>query len=61
MKRGDVIRHLEGQGCYWVREGRKHAVYRNPVNGRQSTVPRHTEIKNGLVGKICRDLEIPPP
>ena len=61
MKRGDVIRHLEGQGCHWVREGRKHTVYRNAANGRQSTVPRHAEIKNGLVRKICRDLEIPSP
>ena len=61
MKRGEVIRHLEAHGCHWSREGGNHTVYRNQANGRQSTVPRHTEIKNGLVRKICKDLEIPPP
>ena len=61
MKRGDVLRYLEAHNCRWVREGRRHSVYRNAANGRQSTVPRHTEIKNGLVRKICRDLEISPP
>jgi mRNA interferase HicA len=61
VKRGEVIRHLEANGCQLVREGGRHSVYRNAVNGRQSTVPRHSEIKNGLVRKICRDLEIPRP
>jgi len=61
MKRGDVIRYLEARGCHRVREGRRHSVYRNATNSRQSTVPRHTEIKNALVRKICRDLDIPQP
>ena len=61
MKRDEVIRYLEAHGCHWVREGGNHTVYRNRANGRQSTVPRHNEIKNGLVRKICKDLEILPP
>lgn len=61
MKRTAFVRHLEAHGCHLVREGGNHSVYRNAANGRQSTVPRHREIKDALVRKICRDLEIPPP
>jgi mRNA interferase HicA len=61
VKRTDLIRHLEANGCAFVREGGNHTVYRNPAQGKYSTVPRHREIKEGLVRKICRDLDIPPP
>ena len=61
MNRADLIRHLEASGCVFVREGGKHTVYRNPANGRHSTVPRHREIKEGLVRKICRDLGVRAP
>lgn len=61
MKRREVIRHLEDQGCVFVREGANHTVYRNPATGRVSTVPRHTEIADRLVLKICKDLQISAP
>jgi mRNA interferase HicA len=61
MKRREVIRHLEQKGCEFVREGANHTVYRNPANGQVSTVPRHVEIGNALVRKICKDLGIPSP
>jgi mRNA interferase HicA len=61
VKRADLIRHPEANGCRVVREGRKHTVYRNAANGRHSTVPRHREIKERLARKICRDVDIPPP
>jgi len=59
MKRRDFIRHLEKQGCVFKREGANHTIYTNPANNRSSTVPRHTEIGERLVRKICDDLEIP--
>jgi len=59
MKRADLIRHLESHGCLFVREGAKHTVYRNPVNGQSSTIPRHREIKNHLARKICDDPGVP--
>jgi len=31
----------------------------NPATGAVESVPRHTEIPNGLVLKICRGLGIP--
>jgi len=61
MRRRDLLAHLRTNGCELMREGAKHSVYWNPANGRTSTVPRHTEIGEALVSKICRDLGIPSP
>jgi mRNA interferase HicA len=38
-----------------------HTVYVNPLRGKVSTIPRHREINDFLVRKICRDLEVPEP
>jgi mRNA interferase HicA len=61
VKRRDLIRHLESQGCEKLREGGNHTVYFNPVTRAVSTVPRHREINDYLAIKICRDLEVPAP
>jgi mRNA interferase HicA len=59
MKRADLIRHIKAHGCLFVREGANHTVYRNPITGSTTTIPRHREIKNQLARKICDDLGIP--
>ena len=61
MKRKDVIRHLESNGCEFLREGANHTVYVNRKKKKASTIPRHREIDEYLVLKICKDLEIPKP
>lgn len=61
MKRRELIRHLEQNGCKFLRDGRRHTVCYNPMDQKTSTVPRHTEIVDILARKICKDLEIPPP
>jgi len=61
MKRVDLIRHLESQGCQILREGGKHSLYFNPLNDQTSAVPRHREINDFLARKICRDLGIEQP
>lgn len=61
MKRVDLIKHLGQHGCELLREGSRHSVYNNPIALRTTTVPRHREINEFLVRKICRDLEIPEP
>ncbi|MGA9994386.1 MAG: type II toxin-antitoxin system HicA family toxin [Pyrinomonadaceae bacterium] len=61
MNRTDLIRHLEAHGCLFVREGKKHTVYKNPANSSSSTVPRHRVVKKYLAQKICDDLSIPRP
>lgn len=61
MKRLDLIRHLEDQGCEFLREGSKHTVYVNRQTQKTSTVPRHREINDLLARKICKDLQIDAP
>ena len=61
MKRRDLIRHLESHGCVLIREGSSHSIFENPLNGRRAPLPRHREIPDNLVKKICRDLWIPAP
>ncbi|MDE2723979.1 MAG: type II toxin-antitoxin system HicA family toxin [Gemmatimonadota bacterium] len=61
MKRRDLIRHLNKNGCEFLREGSNHTIYVNRRVRCVSTVPRHRELNKFLVRKICRDLEIPPP
>jgi predicted RNA binding protein YcfA (HicA-like mRNA interferase family) len=61
MKRQALIRYLESQGCYFLREGGKHSIYVNPDNDQTSAVPRHREINIFLARKICRDLAVPEP
>ncbi|MGL5944484.1 MAG: type II toxin-antitoxin system HicA family toxin [Waterburya sp.] len=61
MKRKDLIRHLETHGCEFLREGGNHTIYVNRIAQKSSAVPRHREINNFLVRKICRDLQISEP
>jgi mRNA interferase HicA len=61
MKRIDLIRHLERHGCEFFREGGNHTVYVNRAAQRSSSVPRHREVNDFLVRKICRDLQVPEP
>lgn len=58
MKRKNLIRHLEQQGCFMLREGGNHTIYLNPQTRFTSTVPRHLEINDFLAKKICKDLGV---
>ena len=61
MKRVDLLRFLLEQGCELLREGSRHSVYVNRKHGKSSTLPRHREINDFLVKKICKDLEVQQP
>jgi mRNA interferase HicA len=61
VKRRDLLRHLEAYGCELLREGGRHSVYVNRMAGKVTAVPRHREINELLVRKICRDLQVPEP
>ena len=61
MKRQDLIRYIQDCGCRFLREGGSHTVYFNPNSRKATTIPRHREVNDMLVKKICRDLEIPSP
>lgn len=63
MKRRDLVRQLEAAGCEFVRHGRRHDLYRNPVTGAQTAVPRHREVAETLCEAIRKQLgvsETPP-
>ncbi|NCC51773.1 MAG: type II toxin-antitoxin system HicA family toxin [Spartobacteria bacterium] len=59
MKRNKVIKHLRNQGCVLIREDGNHSWWGNPAQNKRSSVPRHSEIQDILVRKICQDLGIP--
>ena len=59
MKRSVLLRHLRRHGCYLKREGRAHSLWCNPATGVVEAVPRHVEIGDRLVDKICRSLGVP--
>jgi mRNA interferase HicA len=61
MKRRDLIRYLEKHGCVLLREGGSHSWWINPDQNRRSAVPRHSEVNDKLIIKICKDLGIPKP
>ena len=61
MKRIDLVRHVEANGCELQREGGNHSVFVNRAARRTSVLPRHREVNDYLARKICRDLEIPEP
>ncbi len=60
MKTTNFVRLVLYQ-CNLTREGGHHSIYQNAVNKKISSAPRHKEVKNNLVRKICKDLEIPIP
>ena len=59
MKRNSLLRHLRKHGCILKREGRSHTLWMNPVTGEVEAIPRHTEIPDVLIRKICRGLSVP--
>jgi mRNA interferase HicA len=61
MKLRDLLKHLHDHGCEFLREGGNHSVYVNRRARKSSAVPRHREINDFLVNKICKDQEIPRP
>ena len=61
MKRRDLLRHLHEHGCQFVREGREHSIWENPVTNRRTSVPRHREIPDYTIERICKQLGIAGP
>ncbi len=54
MKRRELIRHLQSNGCELVREGGSHSWWHNQSSNRRSAVPRHSEINDILISKFVR-------
>ncbi|MFH1673724.1 MAG: type II toxin-antitoxin system HicA family toxin [Pseudomonadota bacterium] len=56
MKRRELLRKLQHEGCFLVRSGSNHEIYVNPKTGIKQQVPRHSEIDEHLAGHILRYL-----
>jgi len=59
MKRKELLKWLKDNGCEFLREGANHSWWWNPKLNKRSSIPRHREINDTLVRKICKDLGIP--
>jgi mRNA interferase HicA len=60
MKRNNLIQYLQDNGRQLLREGSRHLWWYNPAMNKRSAIPRHSEIKDILVKKICKDLGVKP-
>ncbi|MCD6550799.1 type II toxin-antitoxin system HicA family toxin [Thermotoga sp.] len=56
MKRRDLVREIEKQGCLLIRHGRRHDWYQNPKTNISQPIPRHREIKEYLAKHIITML-----
>ena len=56
MKRKELLKKLNQSGCIFVRHGRNHDLYKNPVTGKKQPIPRHNEIDENLARHIIRVL-----
>ena len=59
MKRNILIKFLTENNCVLLREGKKHSLYKNLLNGNFTAVPRHPDIQEMTVKSICKQLGIP--
>ena len=57
MKRRELVKIIADMGCVFIRHGRKHDWYRNPMTKVSQPVPRHTEIKDSLAKHILKMLK----
>jgi hypothetical protein len=61
MDRRKLEEHLREHGCELHRNGAKHDVWRNPVTGATTSIPRHRTVKKNTARGICDDLGVPRP
>jgi predicted RNA binding protein YcfA (HicA-like mRNA interferase family) len=58
VKRRDLIKYLEKNGFYLLREGKKHSIYTNDIK----TIPvkRHKTIDRITANELCKQAGIKP-
>jgi mRNA interferase HicA len=56
MKRRELLRRLQKEGCVLLRSGSNHDIYVNTKTGNKQPVPRHSEIDEHLARHIVRYL-----
>ncbi|OJV20014.1 MAG: hypothetical protein BGO21_11530 [Dyadobacter sp. 50-39] len=58
VKRNELLRHLEKQGCFLKRHGAKHDLFMNLDRNLATTVPRHPRLDKSLCDAIFKQLGI---
>lgn len=58
VKRRDIIKYLEENGFYFLREGANHTIY---TNGKGLLIPikRHRIFDRNTANKICKEAGLP--
>lgn len=55
----ELIKILKKNGCYLIRHGSNHDMWKSPKTGKQFSLPRHAkEAANGTVKNILKDAGI---
>jgi len=52
VKRRDLVKALEANGWYLLRNGSNHDIYTNGT--KNETIPRHTEVNEILAQRILK-------
>jgi len=58
VKRRDLVRYLEENGFYLLREGRKHSIYTN--GPRTIPVKRHRSFDRIVANELCKQAGLAP-
>lgn len=58
VKRRDLVRHLEQNGFYLLREGANHSIYTN--GSKLIPVKRHKHLDRITANEICKQAGIQP-
>jgi mRNA interferase HicA len=58
VKRRDLVRYLEQNGFYLLREESKHSIYTN--GDKVVPVKRHKELDRITANEICKQARLPP-
>ncbi len=58
VKRHDLIRYLEENGFYLLREGKKHSIYTD--DERTIPVKRHRTIDRITANELCKQAGLKP-
>lgn len=61
MNRRKLTQHLSEHGCRLHRRGGEHDIWSNEDAALFMPIPRHTDVSQGVVERICRHFGIPKP
>ena len=58
VKRSDLLKYLEANGFYLLREGSKHSVHTN--GSKMIPVKRHRSLDRITANELCKQAGVPP-